>query len=385
MSNLKATLIFLAIAVQASWGYSHQIQHDNDVQARRLSSSDISQTQRSLRGSTPTISPTSSPSKHESNEPTAQVSNPFHTAPIDSAAYIIGESSVTIVGNNALAGKLQVQNEINKPVGSMNVVVELLDFDCSQSKPSSGLEVSLESHTDSSSPFIYDAYINEDKIGLGAGGFVAYEGNNKSKGSIQFCTRVSLYEGDIQFFFRDTRFKLNFDLTDNQFVLSNIGYDGSGEAEMASEFEASNGVTICQCDEDFSCYSDMTHALSQTEDLVVCIKSTPATDSSMVRIPNFNFQMSAGSISFSPVSLGSTTWEVDDPLTDVSEQDDVIKITTPLLAQFFVEGYDNVKITGTALLAHDDSEDMANFDMVVGLNVEQKRNCLKSLVQRMLS
>jgi len=325
----------------------------------------------------PTVSPSSEPSK---DTPTTLPTSPPRS-------WSVGKTEIKVFGENAFDGKLIVQNDIGLSVDHSKVIVELFDYNCKNSKDSSTLEVSLESNDYISSPYQYNITLHKDKLGSSPGGFVKYEGDTRSKGSIQFCTRVLTYEGDIAVQFRETNILLNFDLTDNQFRLSNMKYDGMEASEFTSAVELGIGVEVCQCDHNFACYSSNDiYSLSQDENLVLCLEPT---DSSAVEISNFNLELSAGAFIYQPVTLGLNTWQTDN-LTNVSSLGKRIKVSTPIIAHFFMEDYANINVRGTAQLNFGSSDgktsNVASYDLTVDLNNEkQKDGCLKSIFQTVKS
>lgn len=299
----------------------------------------------------------------------------------------IGESKITVVGDNAFYGKLMVQNEIGSSVDLSNVVVELFDFNCENSKDSSSLEISLESNDFNSSPHQYNITIHLDRIGSSPGGFVQYATDNQSIGSIKFCTRISTYYNDIQVRYRETNVDLNFDLTGNQFLLSNLKYDGMVIPEYASNVNLETEVKACQCDHNFACYSSNSmHAISQDENLVLCLEPT---DASTLEISNFNLELSDGAFMYRPVSLGSTTWQADS-LTNVSSMGKRIKVSTPIVAHFFTQNNPSIDVSGSVQFIFGSSvekaQSFASFELTIELNhEEQKDDCLKSIFRTVKS
>lgn len=372
--SIPNTTTFITLMMQFYLGFSDE-SHDTLVNTGRA--------RKRLRGlqadysssSHPTISPSSEPSLNSSTTP----------PPSPVRSWSVEESKVTFIGGNAFDGKLTVENKIGSAVTPSNVVVELYDHKCVNLKDPTSLEVSLEFDDYIASPYEYDIVIHQDKIGLGAGGFVTYSGGNQSQGSIEFCTRLSTYEGDIQVRFRETNFILNFDLTGNEFVLSNLKYDGAEISEFSSNIDYVAGVEACQCDHNYSCYSsDSVPSISQNENLVLCLEPT---DQSAVEISNFNVELSAGAFTYNPVVFGAYTWE-EDNLTDVSTLGKIVKISTPIVAQFYVQEATSINVLGNAHLSFINSEEKAqneaSFDMIVDLKYEEpKVDCFKKIFHKM--
>jgi len=346
---------------------------------------------RGLRGLASTTAPSASPTVESpldnSNEyPTASPTPPTPN-------WMVGLTHTNIVGTNAFFGKTEVQNGIGWSVPPSNVFVELYDFDCKNKKESSGLEVTLETSEYISSPSIYDILIHTEKFEEAPGSFVTFTpGTGASKGSVQFCTRVYTYSDDLDLvvFSRDANFKYNFDLTVNEYVVSGLDNEEEDADEFESDLSSSFGVETCQCSSDFTCYStDETPTINQNDSLELCIKGTITDtnedgDTSSIDISNFSVQLSAGDIVYDAVMLGTDTWE-ENTLTLVTEEGDMKRISTPVLAQFFTEGHSNMNIGGQAFLNFVDSrgkaETVTSLSLVVGLSVNDKNGCFQRLIR----
>lgn len=309
----------------------------------------------------------------------------------------IGEAEFSVIGNNILDGKLQVKHAIGHNVDPSNVDVQLLDKNCENPTSDPGLEVSLEKIEYSNSPFVYNVSVNETLIGSSPGGFVTFinqEDTGKSKGFIKFCTRVVTREGNVAAAFKETIFKLNFDLTDKGFIFSTTLLEDSPDV-FVTVIEDSFAVGVCQCDGDYVCYSSgSAPTIEQDESLTICLFPTANEDASVVHISNFNLQMSSkdGAYSYSPVSFGTATWS-EDSLTDVYLQDDsdVIKISTPIVARFFIDGYEELDVSGEAYLEFDQTSKQENsasfsrFETMIKLQPRKLSGCFQNMFFRIRS
>lgn len=349
MYHVKANILSFASIFQLSFGYGQKLLHKNDSK----------QMYQSLRGFDPISSPKS---------------------PIDSSS-VVGKSTVTVVGANIFDGKMQVQNEMVVPIDPMYIEVELLDFECSKPMPSNGLEVSLDNYLYSSTPLIYGVKINKDKIGLRASDFVSYKSNtNKSRGNIKFCTRVSIHEDEVRLSYRDTKFEIDFSLSDNKYIVNSVEHDGIGKVKTADHLEESYGVTACQCDDNYVCYDENTKSsISKDEEVAVCITPAPIDSRHSATIENLELHMAAGDIEFSPVSLGTNKWDVVDPLAKVSKLGDTIRVSTPPLKEYFMNGYESLKISGTTILQNGESTELGIFNIGVSLEVESKTESMAKM------
>ena len=194
-------------------------------------------------------------------------------------------------------GKLTVSNEIGQSVAAGGVQVTLLDYDCVQNKSSTGLEVELfnTDYTNTSLPLTYNIELNQELVDTSPGGFVNFTTVDKSTGNVLFCTRVSTYQGDIEVSFRESRFDLSFDLTNNTLSLINIGVDELDLDVFSTDVDDTFAVSACQCDTGFNCLSTPL-SIATGDSLLVCLTPTSDNDASIVEITNFNLRMSSDSV-----------------------------------------------------------------------------------------
>lgn len=273
-------------------------------------------------------------------------------------------------------------------------MVKLFDLNCENEKNKTGTSVVLI-ETDGPNlgqgdSFSYHLGLDQTKIGGNAGGLVTFTGvgsEGKSKGRIKFCTRVSSYESNIEVSFRESNFDIGFDLTNNIFSLGNVSIQENSPDTFQSNVQSSFQVAACQCKLDFSCYSTGTNPTIQQDDsLTICLQPT-GPNAEVVHISNFNIIMSAGSYTYSPVGLGPGSWN-SDALTLVSTNgsDDIVKIVTPVVAQFFIQGHDSLDVTGNAFLEYDSSKGetgqgpvYAGFRLSINMFVNNGTGCFQSL------
>jgi len=276
------------------------------------------------------------------------------------------------------------------------VSVTLYDWDCVNEKNSTGLEVWIQEDVYTSSPFTYSVMVDESKIGSSPGGFISYldEEDNLSEGTIALCTRVSTISGGHSIVSRRSNFHLHFDLTQNIFSLETINIEEESIDNMSTEVGLSFGVEICQCDDDYTCYSPSTSpVVKNSERLVVCIYPTSDQDASIVHIGNFNLDIvtSDGLYSSEAVALGAGSWEPS-VLTDISLQDggNTIKVSTVITAQFYTQGYSSVNVEGNAFLEFDSGKIKEHtiferFGTMILLEQDAGGGCFRTLFRQLKS
>lgn len=311
-----------------------------------------------------------------------------------SARYDIGESVYNFVD----AQTIRVSNTIGVSVkGSENVLVELFGSDCQTPKSALGLEVELyDDPYDEDLIFHYDVVINFGLINSSPGGFVSFGDHGFSKGVIDFCTRVSTWEGSLQIFFRDSIFNLGFDLTDINFAMDDTIAQTSNETEVIIDADTDFKVSGCPCDSTFDCVEDA--VINQGESLEFCIypdvDSGSSADPSNLRISNFNILMSTGSgenvVEFEPVSFGSSHWDVNS-LAKTYEQNGRIKVVAPVTASFFIKGHTELDISGNAFLDFVDSSKATNlpqflpFGVTIQISAQSRKGLFRLLLNQFLS
>jgi len=252
----------------------------------------------------------------------------------------------------------------------------------------------------SGSPFIYNVTIDQTLIADDTT-FVSFDTSDpltgNSLGSIKFCTRVSTIEGPIQVAFRETIFDLQFDLTDNCiasscFSVTGIVISENNPDSFETLIEDDFGVDICQCS-NYVCYGAPQNPgspapIQQNTPLVLCLLPTGGLPS-VVHISNFNLQLSAGTVTYEPVQFGSATWE-EDVLTvvTVDASGDIVMITTPVVAQFYIQAHTSIQASGNCFLEFDSGKVdalpvFANYGLDIELAAETQVGCLQGLVQKL--
>jgi hypothetical protein len=239
--------------------------------------------------------------------------------------------------------------------------------------------------------FGYSVNISQSNIGDDTGGFVFPTG--PSTGDVKFCTRVSTWEGSIEVAFRETNFILSYDLTNNNFALNNIQIEENDPDSFITDVDTDFSVIAYQC----SNYLQTTsHTLQQDENLVICLEpSHPGGMAHVVHISNFNIKMYAGSaatgdyVEYNPVWFSTGGW-TSDSLTAVSEQPDpadIIMISTPVIAQFFIQSHIQINVSGNCFLEFDSAKEarapvFVGYDMQFAVVDGREEGCLVGLIRR---
>ena len=354
---------------------------------------------REMPTSAPTSSPTPSPTLSiPLLPPTSATSSPTTSPTTNITPWLVGPASYTLKGgNNYFDGYLGVSNPVGSKVDLNNVVVELFDFNCVNEKEDmdySNAVTIIEKNIGPSPNFRYKISISQSNIGDDTGGFVFATG--ASTGDVKFCTRVSTYEGSIVVAFRETNFVLSYNLTNNNFSLDDIQIRENAPDSFITDVDTQYYVDIYQCNN----FIETTPApqIQQDENLVICLEPQHLDNMAhVVHISNFNIKIFAGStatndyVEYNPVSFGTDGWN-HDPLTIVSKQPsgDVIMISTPVIAQFFIQGHTDINVSGNCFLEFDSMKvDLApvfiGYDMQFGVIDIVEETCLGALMKRIRS
>jgi hypothetical protein len=347
---------------------------------------------------TPSASPTATPSVSPSAAPTATPSASPTEVPSASPTshitpWLVGPTTYTLNGgNNYFDGFLGCSNVIGSKV-TQNVVVQLFDFNCINAKDNmnSTNAVTIFQVNPTPASFGYSVNISQSNIGDDTGGFVFPTG--PSTGDVKFCTRVSTWEGSIEVAFRETNFILSYDLTNNNFALNNIQIEENDPDSFITDVDTDFSVIAYQC----SNYLQTTsHTLQQDENLVICLEpSHPGGMAHVVHISNFNIKMYAGSaatgdyVEYNPVWFSTGGW-TSDSLTAVSEQPDpadIIMISTPVIAQFFIQSHIQINVSGNCFLEFDSAKEarapvFVGYDMQFAVVDGREEGCLVGLIRR---
>jgi len=243
--------------------------------------------------------------------------------------------------------------------------------------------------------FGYSVGIDQSNIADDTGGFIVSTG--PSTGDVKFCTRVSTYEGSIEVAFRETIFILSYNLTDNAFDLTNTQIQENNPDSFITDVDTDFSVLVYQCNN----YVEITTptALQQDENLVICLEPTHGGSMAhVVHISNFNVKIYAGSaatndyVEYNPVWFSTNGWE-SNSITDVKEEpdpDDVIMISTPVIAQFFIQGHTTIKLSGNCFLEFDSAKEarapvVAAYNMEFGVIDIVEEGCMTALIRRIRS
>lgn len=344
----------------------------------------------------PTPVPTPAPSSEPSSEPSS-IPTAFPTTYI--TPFLVGQTAYTLSGGNSyFDGSLDLTNPIGSRANLNNVAVQLFDFSCQNTKDNSNSTNAVTiSSTDTSQvqSFGYSVNIDQSNIGDDTGGFVVSTG--PSTGDVKFCTRVSTWEGSIEVAFRETNFILSYNLTENNFTLTNTQIQENDSDSFITDVDTDFSVLAYQCNN----YVEVTTppALEQDENLVLCLEPTHGGSMAhVVHISNFNLKIYAGSattndyVEYNPVWFSTNGW-ASNSITDVKEKpdpEDVIMISTPVIAQFFIQGHTTIKLSGNCFLEFDSTKEaqapvIAAYDMEFGVEMGAGEGCFVALMRKMRS
>jgi len=243
--------------------------------------------------------------------------------------------------------------------------------------------------------FGYSVNVSQSNIGDDTGGFIVSTG--PSTGDVTFGTRVSTWEGSMEVAFRETIFILSYNLTDNDFALTNTQIQENDPDSFITDVDTDFSVLAYQCNN----YVKVTTppALEQDENLVLCLEPTHGGSMAhVVHISNFNLKVYAGSattndyVEYNPVWFSTNGW-ASNSITDVKEKpdpEDVIMISTPVIAQFFIQGHTTIKLSGNCFLEFDSTKEarapaVAAYDMEFGVINIVEEGCLGALMRRIRS
>jgi len=270
-------------------------------------------------------------------------------------------------GNNYFDGGLAVTNAIGFKITD-DPTVQLFDKDCVNLAAAGDLvSVSGETFTDGSGATdqgtnAYTLNIDQAKIGadVATGTYVECDitdpGSGCSIGNIKFCTRVSSFVGSVEVAFRETNFDLGFNLTDNVITLASVGIEENVPDSFITDVDTAYSVNACPCDDSFTCVS--ASAVAQDTPLVMCIHPLHADQENAaaenVKITNFNVNIKPTGDTdpnFDAVTFGTDSWVASELVSVETDDDDFkIKITTPIIAQFYIQNIATVDVTGNAFL-----------------------------------
>lgn len=331
------------------------------------------------------------------------------TAFIEPFLVDVTQVAQTAGGNNYFDGGLAVTNAIGFKI-TEDPTVQLFDKDC-VNLASDGDLVSVtgatftggsgggSGETDQGTN-AYQLNIDQAKIGADVvtGTYVECDTTDPdsgcSIGNIKFCTRVSSHVGSIEVAFRETNFDLGFNLTDNVITLASIEIEENTPDSFVTDVDTAYSVNACPCDSTFTCVT--ASAVAQDTPLVMCIhplhngaENTAAED---VQITNFNVNIKPTGDTdpnFDAVTFGTDSWVPSELVSvDIDDDDFKIKITTPIIAQFYIQNIATVDVTGNAFLEFVSGKGGApifgDIAMEVGLAgvVGYEYGCLSGLIQK---
>lgn len=307
----------------------------------------------------------------------------------------IHSTTAECISDNCFKNNFLVTNSVGTNITELSEIdLKLFTYDCQAT--STDTTVSIDSESFVAPNFLYEIAFDTDAIGNVNADYVTCLGSDKSDcgvGEITFCTRVTTLEGSIEVFFLDTNFNFEFNLTDNNFTLTEIEIDPQEPDTFVTDIESPFEVRACQC-EDFNCTAKET--IEQDDSLILCIEPFDPNGSDSVRITNFNLQVTAGDmgdadyVEYNPVWF-STDGYKSDALTLVKEDtaSDTLMIVTPIIAPFFTRGHSSVNISGNAFLefkvAKGANPVFSRYSMELELEIPGEMGCFKYLLNRFTS
>ena len=182
-------------------------------------------------------------------------------------------------------------------------------------------------------------------------------------------------------------------MTDNTFSLSNIQIQENDPDSFITDVDTDFSVLAYQCN---NYVQTTTHTLEQDENLVMCLKPFhPGGMAHVVHISNFNIKIFAGTsgtanyVEYNPVWFSTGGWN-HDSLTSVSEQPDpadIIMISTPVIAQFFIQSHTSISVSGNCFLEFDSNKEakapvFVGYGMQFGVVETAQEGCLVGLMRR---
>jgi len=311
--------------------------------------------------------------------------------------WLVGPTSHTVIedlsdGYNTM---LHISNDIGVYVQPNSVVVDLFDENCVNEQNKTGLSVNIIEidgpNLGSGDPFSYHIAFDNTKFGTNPGELIHFTGigsEGNSKGSIKFCTRVTASELGVRVSFIETNFDVGFDLTNNTFLLDNVSVESNNPDDFTNNVDVELGVDACHCTEDFICYENGAGpSIGNNEYLSLCLQPT-GSQSGKVYISNFNLMLSAGSITYSPVSFGDGTWNPNlMTSTELNEEKNVLQILTIIISDFFILEDKDLKIMGNAFLHFNAKNEVYQQYAIFGTsaelkNYEQRASCFTQILQK---
>lgn len=283
-------------------------------------------------------------------------------SPDQIAPWFVGETSIELIsGSDYLDGTALISNSLG--TAADNITLELFSDDCE----------TLQNLTSTNSSIFLDPstiIIEEDLISYTVeileknfawddvtGNYLTWvqdENGGLSTGYVSFCTRVNAYSDVFIISSRETLFNFSFDFTDNSFGLD-TNLSPKDPEVITEEIDTDHEVIVCQC-RDFVCGS---YSVLQRDSLQVCFTITAEeSDPDAVFISNMNMQLSAGVqadgnyFGYSPVWYGEGMYETNAlTSTEVDDETKVLMVTTPIVGDFYLNGFETVNLQGNAFLS----------------------------------
>lgn len=321
----------------------------------------------------PTVaSPVGTPrSLQEIVNPTFSPTNSYEPS-ADGNTYAIYDGTYrTVGGNDIFDGALRVSHQMGPAVPANMTRVELYDTNCENVKHYRDLEVWIPDYFSNGGfgvTFSYDIAFNHSLMGSAPGGFVNFTGTGLydefSVGVISFCTRVVLdgetFSGTVPIYYVDTNFLVSFNMTNRGFAISDTDISPANPTEFTTDpVDDAYFIEACLCDVGFSCV-DASTPVQQGSPLVMCLTPRHPEGKDLVSITNYNLDITAGDISYSPVWYGSDGPE-NNVVTELDTDEKTQRISTLLIQDFYIENFNTIDVSGNAFLEFDVVARAPNF------------------------
>jgi hypothetical protein len=267
-----------------------------------------------------------------------------------------------------------------------DVQLGLFDYDCEilkdQGSTTAAVTIGNKQYAAGDASASYDILFDTGLFDTDTSMHVEQDG---SSGSVKFCVRTVSYEGDLDVGLRDTKFRLDYDLTDIGYSITGVTISANAEDTFV-EGDVGTGfsVDVCQCGLDYVCAES---AVEQNTPLVFCLMPIHANSDAQnsVWIPNFSATITAGDLTYQPVTTGSMTYQPN-ALTEIFvSMSETVMVSTLLLATFYTAEENAVDVAGLAFLEFKSSAPrngrraFEDYGMTIDLEVAPGIGCMETI------
>jgi len=276
----------------------------------------------------PTPNPTPAPSPGGTSSPTPSSNN--------SDPWLIKNTNI-----HQDTSLIHISHDINS--GPQNAEVQLFLEDCNTPLASNEI-VSLSSgpFTYVSDNITYSLFLDENQLDTSS--IVTFTNDDESAGTIAFCSQlITKTASNIEVSSKELKFAIDFDMSNVQFTIENVAISEQVAEEINLDIAFS--ASACECNAQFRCVSEVYTQGDTAPEFRVCI--TP--DSSGVSISNLELSITNGDFVYKPLSIGASG-PSPDSLTEVSESETTMMVTTRLVSALFAGQSNELDISGLAVL-----------------------------------